>query len=33
MLQNYSSVTLFTLCVHECLVNIYKFYLPTVFQS
>ena len=32
MLQNHSSVTLFTLCVHECPMNIYtKFYLPTVF--
>ena len=36
MLQNQSSVTLFTLCVHEFLMNIYmyaKFYLSTVFQS
>ena len=34
MLQNHSSVTLFTLWIHECLMNIYtKFYLPTVFQS
>ena len=32
MLQNHSSITLFTLCVDECLINIHtKFYLPTVF--
>ena len=31
MLQNHSSKTLFTFCIHECLVNIYtKFYLPSV---
>ena len=35
MLQNHTSLTLFTLCVHECLKNILytKFYLHTVFQS
>ena len=33
MLQNHSSVTLFTLCILECLMNIYtKFYLPSVPQ-
>ena len=34
MLQNDSSVKLFTLCIHECLMNIYtKFYPRTVSQS
>ena len=34
MLQNHSSVTLFILCVYECLMNIFaKFYRPTKFQS
>ena len=32
--QNHSSVKLFTLCIHECLMNIYtKFYPRTVSQS
>ena len=34
MLQNHSSVKLFTLCIHESLMNIYtKFYPRTVSQS
>ena len=34
MLQNHSSVKLFTLCIHEYLMNIYtKFYPRTVSQS
>ena len=34
MLQNHSSVKWFTLCIHECVMNIYtKFYPRTVSQS
>ena len=34
MLQNHSSIKLFTLCIHECLMNIYtKFYLRTVSKA
>ena len=34
MIQNHSSITLFVICVHRCLMNIFtKFCLPTVFQK